>query len=65
MGVVMYNSPGGIIAATVITEVLAVTCVVLRFYSRRWRRQKYITSDWLILVALVFGTGLAVMEIYG
>lgn len=65
MGLRMYNSPGGIIAAAVITEVLAVSCVGLRFYSRRWKRQKITTSDWLILVALVIGTGLAVMEIYG
>lgn len=60
-----YDSPGGIIAASVVTEILALAAVGLRFYSRRWKRQKYIVSDWLILVALVVGTGLAVMEIYG
>lgn len=65
MGLLMYNSPGGIIAAAVITQVLAVSAVGLRFYSRRQNGQKFITSDWLILAALLIGAGLAVMEIYG
>ncbi|KAM7206458.1 hypothetical protein V8F20_002807 [Naviculisporaceae sp. PSN 640] len=62
---ITYDSPGGIIAATVITQILALLAVGLRFYSRRWKRQNFITSDWFILAALFVGAGLAAMQIYG
>jgi len=65
MDVQTYNNPGGIIAGTVITEGIAVLCVGLRFYARYSKKQSYITSDWLILVALIMGAGLAFIEIYG
>ncbi|KAK3361888.1 hypothetical protein B0T24DRAFT_724336 [Lasiosphaeria ovina] len=60
-----YDDPAGLIAASVIMELLAVACVSLRFYSRSWKGQVFIASDWVILVALIFATGLTAMEIYG
>jgi hypothetical protein len=60
-----YDDPTGVIVASAILEAIAILCVGLRFYSRKWKKQNFITSDWLILVALVFGTGLTAMEIYG
>ena len=60
-----YDSPGGLIAGSVIMWVASTLCVGLRFYSKRWKRQGYIAADWLIVVAAVFATGLTVMEIYG
>jgi hypothetical protein len=65
MGLPRYEDPAGIVVGTVILQVLSLVCVGLRFYSRRWKRQDYIVSDWLILVALLFGIGLSVGEIYG
>ncbi|KAH8882054.1 hypothetical protein GQ53DRAFT_787680 [Thozetella sp. PMI_491] len=61
----MYNNPTGVLATSVLLEILAALCVGLRFYSRRRKGQAIMTSDWLILAALIFGTGLAVMEVYG
>lgn len=60
-----YDNPSGIIAVSVVLELLAITCVGLRFYSRYKTNGLTIASDWIILVALVFGTGLTVLEIYG
>ncbi|KAI9666005.1 MAG: hypothetical protein M1821_003940 [Bathelium mastoideum] len=60
-----YDNPGGIIAASIILELIAVTCVGLRFLARRKKGVTPITSDWLILSGLVGATGLTVMEIYG
>jgi hypothetical protein len=65
MSPTLYSNPAGVIASVVILEVIAVLFVVLRFRSRVQKRQEYIPSDWLILVALVFSTALTVMEIYG
>ena len=60
-----YNSPRGMIAASVILELLAVFCVACRFLSRRKKGVNLATDDWLIFAALIGGTGLTVMEIYG
>lgn len=65
MGLPRYEDPAGLVAGTVIMQVVSLAAVGLRFYSRRWKRQRYIVSDWLILVALVFGIGLSVIELYG
>ncbi|KAM7203992.1 hypothetical protein V8F33_001963 [Rhypophila sp. PSN 637] len=65
MTVEVYSNPGGIIAATVVTQVIALLAVGLRFYSRRCKRQQFIVSDWLIILALIIGAGLASIEIYG
>ena len=60
-----YNSPKGIIAASVILELLAVSCVGLRLLARRKRKAPLIVSNWLILASLICATGLTVTEIYG
>ncbi|KAK4201297.1 hypothetical protein QBC40DRAFT_278555 [Triangularia verruculosa] len=46
-------------------QLVSTLCVALRFYSRKWKRQQFITSDWLILAAWVFGTGLSVLMLWG
>ncbi|KAL1867924.1 hypothetical protein Daus18300_006199 [Diaporthe australafricana] len=61
----MYDNPGGVIAGSVIMWILTVLCVGLRFGHKLRDNQKYHASDWLILTAWVFGTGLTVLEIYG
>jgi hypothetical protein len=60
-----YDDPAGLIAACVVLEVLAGACVGLRCYTRKWKGQVVLASDWVMLVAFAFGTGLTVMEIYG
>lgn len=60
-----YDNPAGLVAGSVIMQVISALCVGLRIFSRRWQKQSLIVSDWLILVAFVFGLGLTVMEIYG
>ncbi|KAI1823225.1 hypothetical protein F4861DRAFT_540218 [Xylaria intraflava] len=64
MAGIQYHNPPGLLAGTVILWFLATSSVALRFYSRRWKRQRFIISDWLILASSVFGTGLSVLEIY-
>jgi len=65
MAKVRYDNPAGLIASSVVLEVVVTFCVGLRFYSRRWKRQRVLISDWLVLAAFVFGTALTVVEIYG
>ncbi|KAI4861914.1 hypothetical protein F4820DRAFT_431981 [Hypoxylon rubiginosum] len=65
MGKFRYDDPAGLIAGSVVLELLAIFCVGLRFYSRRWKGQHILTSDWLILIAFIIGTGMTVVEIYG
>lgn len=60
-----YNNPKGLIAESVILELLAATCVGLRFLSRRKRRVSFAADDWLMVVALIGATGLTVMQIWG
>ncbi|KAK4143923.1 uncharacterized protein C8A04DRAFT_28265 [Dichotomopilus funicola] len=65
MGLPRYDDPAGLVAGTVILQAISITCVGLRFYTKRWKRQEYLVSDWLILSALIFGIGLSVIQIYG
>lgn len=65
MGQHSYDNPAAIVAAAVILQTLTTACVALRFYSRRWKQQPHIISDWLILAAWVFGTGISVEILYG
>lgn len=60
-----YGNPKGIIAGSMVSELLATTCVGLRFYSRYRAKAHVIASDWVILAAVLIGTGLTVLEIYG
>ncbi|KAK4170120.1 hypothetical protein QBC43DRAFT_679 [Cladorrhinum sp. PSN259] len=65
MGGNSYDDPAAIVAGTVVMQVVSTLCVGLRFYSRRWKHQSCIVSDWLILAAWVFGTGLSFLMLYG
>lgn len=65
MGSPHYHNPAGIIAGSVIMEIFSALCVGLRFYTQLWKQQKILTSDWLVLAAIVLATGLTVVEIYG
>ena len=60
-----YDNPGGLIAATVILQVLVFACLGLRLASRRKLRQRLLVSDWLILAAILFGLGLSIILIFG
>jgi len=61
----MYEDPAGLIAGSVVLWVAATSCVALRCGNKVRERQKFVTSDWLVMAAWVFGTGLTVLEIYG
>ena len=65
MGWGAYSSRGGVIASVVVLQLFSSICIGLRFYTRFWRRQSILVSDWLVLAAFVCATGLSVMEIYG
>ncbi|KAF2475184.1 uncharacterized protein BDR25DRAFT_331759 [Lindgomyces ingoldianus] len=65
MGYGVYHSRAGIVVGTLALQLISSTCVILRFYTRFWKRQPVLISDWLVLVAWVCGSGLSVMEIYG
>ncbi|KAK0737602.1 hypothetical protein B0T21DRAFT_168395 [Apiosordaria backusii] len=65
MGKFQYDNPDALVAGTVIMQLVSTLCVALRFYSRRWKCQQFIASDWLVLAAYVFGTGLSVMMLWG
>ncbi|KAM0308221.1 hypothetical protein ACHAO8_010203 [Botrytis cinerea] len=60
-----YDNPGGIIAAAVILELLAISFVTLRFLSNHRKGINNTATDWLILAALICSTGLTVIQIYG
>lgn len=60
-----YDNPRGIIAATVILQLISLTCVGLRLYSGHRRRIPIGASDWLIIAASICAIGLSAMEIYG
>ncbi|KAL2272311.1 hypothetical protein FJTKL_06956 [Diaporthe vaccinii] len=61
----MYDNPGGLISGSVIMWIMTVLCVGLRFGHKLRDHQRFFASDWLILAAWLFGTGLTVLEIYG
>jgi hypothetical protein len=65
MAGVRYDNPVGLIVGTAVLQILAALSVGLRFYTRRWKEQNIIASDWLILVAFIFGAGLTALEFYG
>ena len=65
MGWDVYRSRGGVIASALAVQIISSICVSLRFYTRWWRRQVILASDWVVLAAFVCGTALTVMELYG
>ncbi|KAI1157677.1 hypothetical protein F5B18DRAFT_644061 [Nemania serpens] len=46
-------------ASSTIPYVIALTCVVLRFWCRWFNKAGFWLDDWLILIALAFATGLS------
>lgn len=60
-----YDNPSGIIAASVILQLISILCVALRFYTYRKKGVATSTTDWLILASVIGALGLTVMEIYG
>ncbi|KAF2121588.1 hypothetical protein BDV96DRAFT_640972 [Lophiotrema nucula] len=65
MGYGVYRSRAGVIAGAVALQLISSACIALRLYTRYWRRQAVLISDWFVLMAWVCGTGLSIMEIYG
>lgn len=59
-----YDNPDGLIAAAVIVQILVIAMIVSRFVSHKIRNLKYHTSDYLIIVAGVLSTALAIEQIY-
>ena len=49
----MYYLLKTLLALSITLPLLATTTVVLRFYSRRMRKQALLADDWLIVLALV------------
>jgi hypothetical protein len=60
-----YHNPAGILAATVILQLAATSCVMLRLYSSYKKGIRFGASEWLILGALISSIGLTVITIYG
>lgn len=65
MGYELYRTKGGVIAQTLVLQVLSTICIALRFHTRYWRRQNVLASDWVVLIAFICGTSLSILEIYG
>lgn len=61
----VYRSRSGVIVSTIALQLISSLCIGLRFYTRFWKRQAILVSDWLVLAAFVCGSGLSVLEIYG
>ena len=60
-----YTNVQGLIAMSIVLNLLSLTSVALRFLSRRKRKAVLATDDWLVFAAAIGATGLSVMEIYG
>ena len=60
-----YDSPHGLIAAAVIVQTLVLLMIGARFVSHKMRGLKFHTSDYLIIVAGILSTALAIEQIYG
>ena len=59
-----YDNPHGLIAMAIIVQTLVLGVIVLRFVSRRRQDLKISTSDYLIVIAAILSTALAVEQIY-
>ncbi|KAI0206736.1 hypothetical protein F4808DRAFT_405147 [Astrocystis sublimbata] len=60
-----YETPGHIIAASVVLSVLDIVVVALRFWSRSSRNQGVKTDDWLIIPAVISTIAIGISMIYG
>jgi hypothetical protein len=59
-----YDDPDGLIAAAVIMQALVLLMISSRFVSHRMNGIKIHTSDYLIIVAGILSTALAIEQIY-
>lgn len=59
-----YDNPHGLIAAAVIVQTLALGMIISRFASHKQKGLKFHVSDYLVIVAGVLSTALAVEQIY-
>jgi hypothetical protein len=60
----VYDSPGGLIAAAVIMQILVLLMIGSRIVSHNIKGPKSHPSDYLIIVASVLSTALAIEQIY-
>ncbi|KAL1596496.1 hypothetical protein SLS60_009143 [Paraconiothyrium brasiliense] len=59
-----YDNPHGLIAAAVIVQTLVLLMITSRFVSHRMKGLQLHTSDYLIIVAGLLSTALAIEQIY-
>lgn len=59
-----YDNPHGLIASAVIVQTLVLVMIGSRFVSHRMKGLTFHTSDYLIIVAGVLSTALAIEQIY-
>ncbi|OAL01240.1 hypothetical protein IQ06DRAFT_293343 [Phaeosphaeriaceae sp. SRC1lsM3a] len=59
-----YDNAHGLIAAAVIVQTLVLAIIISRFVSHKMKGLKYHTSDYLIIVAGVLSTAMAIEQIY-
>ena len=59
-----YDSPHGLIAAAVIVQVMVLGMIASRFVSHKMKGLKFSVSDYLIIVATILSTALAIEQIY-
>ncbi|KAL5371989.1 hypothetical protein DPSP01_013835 [Paraphaeosphaeria sporulosa] len=59
-----YDNPHGLIAAAVIVQVLVLLMIGSRFMSHKMKGLEFHTSDYLIIVAGILSTALAIEQIY-
>jgi uncharacterized membrane protein YidH (DUF202 family) len=59
-----YDNPHGLIAAAVIVQTLVLGMTILRFVSHKLEDLKIFTSDYLIVIAAILSTALAIEQIY-
>jgi hypothetical protein len=59
-----YDNPHGLIAAAVIVQTLVLGMIILRFVSHKLEDLKIFTSDYLIVIAAILSTALAIEQIY-
>jgi uncharacterized membrane protein len=59
-----YDNAHGLIAAAVIVQTLVLMIIVSRFVSHRMKNLKPHISDYLIVVAGLISTALAIEQIY-
>lgn len=48
-----YDNPAGLIALSVVLQILSSTAVLLRFHARKLKKCPIEMDDWLIVASLV------------